>query len=587
MIDLGTKSDLHRLYTAIDASRDAMRPFRQNRTRMIREFVGSYYNNQGAPHEVLVNLLSMTAEVYTIGLAAQNPRCRVTTPFRDLWPFAHRWQKSLNDFIQAMRFCETLQQLVLDAIFTYGIAKVHQSEWKSVQLDDDVWADPGRPHISRISPDDFGMDMAVKDRRRCKFMWDEYRVSWETVKNDPDYDKSVLKELSPTSKWDRGEEEANQITGGAIVDDDEYEPMIDLMDVWLPDLEQVAIFPRHRETKPLKVVEAGPTGGPYHHLSFMDVPDNLIPTSPAHNLMGLHLLYNGLLRKQSRQANRQKTNPTYRPQSVEDAERMKRVKDGEWVKVADPSGINVVTQGGVDQANVAFSMAVMDLFDRQAGNLRAMAGLGAQTQTVGQEQLIHQAASRKEARMQQRTHGFVAMLLKSLGHLMWADEMLEVPSSDEVAPGTGVYVDTSWTPELREGAFWQYNFDIEPYSMNYEPPEAKAMKMERAMAQLVQLYPMLQAAGGEIDVQELVKHYAETMQLPELENVITFGMPPSQERPEPTQQLGKPAETTRNYVRHNVPTGGTPESRSSILQQTLLGGGQTNQDQRASLMRAG
>jgi hypothetical protein len=406
------------------------------------------------------------------------------------------------------------------------------------------------------------------------------------VSQDSDYDKGVLKRLAPNSKWDRGEEEAHQISTGSVVDDDEYEPMVDLMDVWLPDIHKVGVFSRHVEAGPLKLVEAGPEGGPYHFLSFADVPDNIIPSSPAQNLMGLHLLYNGLMRKQARQAKRQKVNPTYRPAAAEDAERMKRVNDGEWVKVNDPSGINVVSQGGVDQTNIAFSIAVLDLFDRQAGNLRAMAGLGPTAQTLGQEQLIYSAASRKEAKMQHRVHDYVAKLMQAVGHMMWVDEVLEVRTHEELAPGTGIYLDRSWTPEHREGDFWQYNFDIDPYSTNYEPPEFKAQKMERAISQLVNLYPMLQQMGGAIDVQELVRYYSEAMGIPELENVITFAQPLASRAAPTTGETRMPTETTRNYVRHNIPTGGTPESRSSVLQQSLLSGnGAVNPDQAASLNR--
>ena len=292
MISLTNERDIERLYSAQDACRDAQRPFRQNRKRMIQEFLGSYYNNEGAPFEVLVNLLNLTADVYTIGLAANNPKVRVTTNYRDLWPFALLWQQSINNLVKEIHFAETLQAIVLDAFFTLGTAKVFQEEWKSIQLEDDVWADPGRPYIQRISFDDFGLDLSVKDIRRCRFMWDEYRVSWESVSTNPDFDKNVVKKLSPTSKWDRGEDEAAHIITGSIVEDDEYEPMIDLMDIWLPELKKIAVFPRHHHTKPLKVVDEGPEGGPYENLTFADVPDMVLPTSPAQNLMGLHLLYN-------------------------------------------------------------------------------------------------------------------------------------------------------------------------------------------------------------------------------------------------------------------------------------------------------
>ncbi|MCU0962874.1 MAG: hypothetical protein MUF48_22490 [Pirellulaceae bacterium] len=586
MIDLGNTQDLHRLYSAIDASRQALRPFRQNRLKILREFVGSYYNTQGAQFEVLVNLLNITADAYTIGLAARTPRVRVTTPHVQLRSFGYRYQQALNHYIEEIHFRETLQQIVLDAFFTGGIAKVFLAEWQSIQLLDDVWADPGRPYCCRVSFDDFGLDMSVKDVRRCKFMWDEYRVPWSAVTSDGDYDQSVVKLLAPSSKWERGEEQAQQISSGALVDDDEYEPMCDLMDVWLPDLEQVAVMSRHVPGKPLKVVEAGPEGGPYKWLSFAEVPDNVIPTSPAQNLMGLHLLYNGLMRKQARQAKRQKTNPTYRPESVEDAERLKRVNDGDWVKVQDPQGINVIQMGGVDQANLAFSIGVLDLFDRQAGNLRAMAGLGPTAPTLGQEQMIYSAASRKEAKMQHRVHVFVAEVMEAIGHLLWADQTLTIPHTVELVPGSGATLSIDWTPDLREGDFWQYNFEVEPYSMVYEPPEQQAQKMERVIGQLVNLYPILAQSGGTLDVQELVRHYAEVLNMPELTHIVTFSQPPTMDRGGPAGEQHMPAQTTRNYVRRNVPTGGTPEHRSHVMQQVLLGGGQVTPQQMNSLSNA-
>ena len=123
----------------------------------------------------------------------------------------------------------------------------------------------------------------------------------------------------------------------------------------------------------------------------------------------------------------------------------------------------------------------MDLFDRQAGNLSAMAGLGAQAGTVGQEELIHAAVSRKEAKMQQRVHSYTASVMGKIGHMMWADEFLELSGETEAIAGSGIMVESSWTPEHREGDFWQYNFDIIPGSTNYESTEAKVGKIERAM----------------------------------------------------------------------------------------------------------
>lgn len=589
MIDLGKKSHITRLYTAIESSRDALLPQRKHREAMIQQFVGSYYSNNGPMHEVLVNLMNMTAEAYTLGLASNNPRVRVTTTSREQWPFAFKWTHTLNNLIEEIHFAETLQQVVLDAFFTMGVAKVFQADWETVQLDDDVWADPGRPYMGHISFDDFGLDMGVKDTRRCKFMWDEYRVSWESVRDNPDFDKSVLKQLHPTSKHDRGETTVNDISSGALTDDDEYEPMTDLMDVWLPELDKVGVFPRHVQTKPLKLVDAGPEGGPYKTLSFQDVPDNVLPSAPGQNLQGLHLLYNGLARKQARQAKRQKTNPVFRPSGAPDAERLKTHNDGEWVQVGDPTSVNVITQGGVDPSSVAFSIGVMELFDRQAGNLSAMAGLGPQANTLGQEEIIQAAVSRKEAMMQQRVHTFTSEAVSCLGHLMWADEFMNIPLSVPTRPGSPITRDVSWTPELREGDAWQYKFRVEPRSMNYESPEIKLRKLERAMDRLLQFYPIIQAQGGTIDVKQMTRDYAELLSIPELENWIMYATPAMLEQQRQNQggqdDQGMAPETTRNYVRRNVATGGTPSNRNAVMEQAWLGGGQNTPQQAATLSR--
>jgi len=575
MIDLGNATDIARLFAAIEQSRQALRPFRENRIKMLREFVGSYYNNDGSQLDVLVNLLNITAEVYTIGLAANNPRVRITSPRRDLWAFAARYQKAINNYLREMRFAETMQRIVMDAFFTIGVAKVFQGASDTpVQLEDDVWADPGRPYISRISLDDYGLDMSVKDIRRCRFQWDEYRVSWESVRKHPAFNQREVKKLAPTSKWERGEEQANQITSGSMVDDDEYEPMVDLMDVWLPELQCVAVFSPRSQTKPLAVIEDVFEGGPYLHLSFLEVPDNVMPSSPGQNILGLHLLYNGLLRKQSRQARRQKINPIYRPVASEDADRLRRHDDGEWVKVADPTAVGVLSQGGVDNASVAFGANVLSLFERAAGNLQAKAGLGPSAGTVGQEELIAQAVDRREAHVKSRTHAFTARAMQALGYLAWEDPQLEIPDHSEYAPGTGVYVDRSWSPDHREGDFWEYEFDIHPDSMQFVSSEAALAKFERSMATLMQLYPAIQASGGGLDGQELVRLYAEKAQEPDLERLFTFAVPASSGMQD---GAGMPAQTTRSYVRRNVATGGSADARALAQQQAWAGGDTASQ----------
>ena len=107
MIDLTSEIHIQRLFAAIDSSRDGMKPFRENRTSMLKEYVGSHYNGNGAPYEVIVNLIAQTADVYTIGLAANNPKVNITTNSRELLPFANRFKVGINNQIKEMRFSQS------------------------------------------------------------------------------------------------------------------------------------------------------------------------------------------------------------------------------------------------------------------------------------------------------------------------------------------------------------------------------------------------------------------------------------------------------------------------------------------------
>jgi hypothetical protein len=576
--------------TAIKANRLALEPFRVTRRSLIEDYVGSWYSTAGAKFETLVNLINQTADTYTIALAANNPRVKVSTRRPDLLPFAFRYEMALNNLIQEMDLDQTLQAIVLDAFFCIGVAKVCLADAGQLEIEQDVWFDPGKPWVGRVSADDLIMDLSAKELSKMRFSGDMYRVAFDKVKGEPAFDRKVVKELTPTSKrtLETTTDLARDIAAGNAVDDDELEPMIWLMDIWLPENREVATFAVDTELPPLLVRPwTGNQGGPYKYLVLADTPDNVIPSAPAQNLKGLHDLYNGLYRKMASQARQQKTVVLYPPGGEEDAEHHRLAKNGQYIKCLDPKSIQPVDTGGVNNITAAFSLSVLDIFDRQAGNLKAMAGLGAQSDTVGQEEIIQANVSRKEAKMQARVVQFAAEVCHDLGFILWNDGFLEIPGSLEIGQ-TGIRVDNSWTPEQRDGQFDQYEFKVEPYSMVYTTPMQKVQKIERVLQQVAPLWPMFQASGATLDVQELIRILADNMDLPEIQRIITFAAQMAQ-----GEGLGGDENTvrqspitSRETVRRNIPTGGTADSRSSILQQALLGSGQVNQQQGASMARA-
>ncbi len=593
MIDLQNPQQRGRLLKAVKTSREALEPFRRTREELIRDYVGSWYSTNGARYETLVNLINQTAKIYTVALAANNPKVRVSTPTPENWAFAKRFEASLNQLISDMNLDETFRMIVLDAFFCIGCGVVMMRDSDTrfhglLESEEDVWLDPGEPWLNRVSTDDLILDMSAKELSKMRFAGHRYRADFEKVKDERGYDQKVRDKLTATSKKSSGDAtRAQDIASGAVVDDDELKPMLWLMDLWIPENRSVATFACDQDDLAPLIERKwkGSQGGPYKYLSFGPVPDNPVPVSPAANLKGLHDLQNRLHRKMQKQSDNQRTINVYPPGESDTAAVLKKAKDGQWVKVSSPQAVGQVKLGGVDPGNQAFSMVVQDEYDRFAGNLRAMGGLGAQGETLGQEEIIQGNVSRMEAGMHLSVLKFAGECCYDLGYLMWNDQTLTVNASRQIR-GADVFVSSSWRPGHRVGDFESYQFDVEAYSMVYKPPAQKLAELFSTLDRIAPLWPMFQASGAVLDVQELLQIIADLQSRPELLRIITFATPTDQLGGDENTIRQSPV-TTRQNVRRNIPTGGTPESRSSILQQVLNGGRpQVNGAQLASLSRS-
>lgn len=594
MLDLRDKLIRGRLFQAVKTSREAWRPFCRAARELIRDHVGSWYQERpyGARYKTLVNLMNQTARIYTVALAANNPRVKVVSESPEQWPFAQRFQVGLNKLISDMELDATFRAIVLDAFFCIGCGVVQMRDTDTrfhglLESEEDVWLDPGEPWFNRVPRDHLILDMAVRELSKMRYCGHIYRADYEKVMDEPGYAKAAKDMLSPTSKKQADNAEfAQDIATGGSVDDDELKPMIWLMDLWIAENKSVATFALDVDTPPLIEREwTGSQSGPYKFLGLGIVPDNLVPVSPAANLKGLHDLANRNYRKMERQADSQRTVNAYQPGGEEDAAALRDAKDGDWVRVRNPRDVQQVTMGGVDQNLQAFQIVVSEQFNLMAGNVRAMGGLGQQASTLGQEEIIQENVSRIEADMHLAVMKFAGEVCTDLGYLMWNDNHMEIPASVQV-PGADIYVDSSWRPGHRVGSFEDYGLHVIPYSTVFKTPQQRLNELFAVIERLAPLWPMLQASGATLDAKELVDQIADLLDRPELKRVITFAVMADQLGGDENTIRQSPI-TSRETIRRNVPTGGTPESRSSVLQQVLSGGrSQVTPQQMASIARA-
>lgn len=569
-----------------------MEPFRRVRKELVRDYVGSWYSEGGARNKTLVNLTNQTARIYTVVLAANNPQVLVSTPLEENLPFAKRFEVNLNKLISDMELDATFRSIVLDAYFCLGCAVVMMRDTDTrfhglLESEEDVWLDPGEPWLNRVSFDDLILDMTAKELSKMRFCGHKYRADFEKVMDEPGYDKKVKAKLTPTSKGSIDNPDfARDIAAGIAVDDDELKPMIWLQDIWIAENKSVATMVVDQDLPPL--IERkwkGSQAGPYKFLSLGNVPDNIIPASPAINLKGMHDLQNRLYRRMEKDSDAHRVVNVYPPSAADDAERLRKAERNSWHRMNDPKSINQVEFGGVDQRDQAFALFVQENYDRFAGNLGLMGGLGAQSSTLGQDEMLMGQVSRVEADMRIAVVNFASDCILDLGRLMWEDKTLEIQSNVPLG-NSGMTMPMNWTSDNRVGNFEDYDFRVEPYSMVFKTPEQKLQELFQVLREMAPMWPMFQAAGATFDAEAIVDEIARLKNRPEFKKFITFANPMGELGGDQNTIRQSPV-TSRETIRRNVPTGGTPSSRNSIMQQVLAGNSkpQVNGQQAASMGR--
>lgn len=584
-----SETDRGRLFRAMEWSYRQLKPFRSLVYGLVTEYAGSAYGNpeRTTPkYDILVNLMAQTVDAYTMALVANRPRVSATSPHHRLRRFARQFEMAINTLITEIQLEYTLRQAVLDAFFLMGIVKLHLRESPQVRLEEDIVVNPAMPFASNVSIDNWVQDMAATKATSWQYAGDWYRIPFADLKSDVFIQEAVKKmDLRPTSKFQFGndEERLDKIARGEMTDNDELEPMIDVCDVWIPRDRTIYTFPvdsrRPFAGNTLAIAALpweNPQYGPYQVLSFNDVPDNAVPSSPASHLAGIARIINNIARKQSRRAKKQKDVYAYNPAGAQDAEKLMRASDQQGVKVQDGSEVKILKMAGVDNNLEAYERGMIQLYDRMAGNLTAKMGLGAQAPTLGQEELIQGAVSQKEAAMQYRVVDFASAVVRGLGFMLWNDRTMTIPNS-VTPPGLEDYdpIDMTWTPDRREGQILDYDLNIDVYSMPYQSPAGKFQSMleliERVFAP-AQMQMMQQ--GGQINYQAIAKKAAKVLNDQEFEDFVKFGGLPQEQPPGEEPGGGMSPNTTRNYVRRSVPTGGSPQAQSMAQEQAWLGGGQ-------------
>lgn len=571
-----TREEFLKLRDAAKDSYKNLRPFREQEVEANKALVGTHYGEKGAEAQQPLNQIALAVQTHLQALAARNPQVLVLTPKRRQRPAAVALEHAVNTVLKKIGFESELKNVVLGAIFSLGIMKVGvHSTWHDgdggMMPDTNVFAEA-------IGLSDWVHDTGASKVGQCTFMGHKYKMDLKEAQKHPEFHKERRSRLVATGAGEvnfdtSSGESLEELSGGdATTSTDVFLEQVELWDMWVPSLRQVVTYSEDQDG-PLKTVEwDGPDEGPYLFLGFHPVLKNVMPLPPVANWIDMNDLTNRSFAKLGQQASDLKTIGLVDMQDAATAKTIMAMKDGEIAAVANPKALTPFKTGGVDAAGLAAAMQFKTLTSYVMGNLESMAGLSSQAGTLGQEQMIQTATTSHLRSMQGAVASFVKKVVSAVAQWMWEDPLASVSYKQQIE-GTHIELEMSWPyqedewgrqVDVRQGEIADYEFDLEPYSMqDYTPAERLQLARSIWREDILPLVPL----GVQPDATAYLKTVSKYSGMLEVADwVPDVALMDQQDMPE--QRM--PSTTTRNYTRTSQSPGMSQRGAEQQMVQQLM-----------------
>ena len=262
-------------------------------------------------------------------------------------------------------------------------------------------------------------------------------------------------------------------------------------------------------------------------------------------------------------------------------------EDADVIKDA-PDGSVVGVSGGKDRAAV-FDLDsnndslmkddayLKDEQNRIAGNPDSLGGLGKQSSTLGQDQLLYSSATNKLGMWRKRILKFAASIIRKVAKHVWDDTTMQGKYEHRMAPASQHWdgmVDLDWG-EQREGQFTDYIVSCREFGLSVDSAEQKAQRTLNLIRTVIMpLAEIAQQQGKVLNVEKTVELFADYSGVEHMEELFGDANPQQQQALAGNRQQqvagGQPPQGTG-------PIGGSPGTPPEVSSQMPDTGGQTKE----------
>lgn len=563
------------LCKAVELGFKRMETARKARYRFLAQYVGPFYSKAkmgGENEERKASPISLMYNGITTlvpNLVYNEPRSKITTELLPYRGYASTFELAENHLIRRIKLKDTLRKTITDGIIGAGFIKTGIAvSGQTLNLDGKVH-DIGEPFADRVDMDDMVIDPMARDWNEMEFVGNRFRISKQSLLESGIYPADKIEKLP--SRYDGGDykNEAANLSGDgriAIQFNGEVTEYVDLVEVYLPKQQLIVTIPATNgsygggQADIIRVVDyEGPDHGPFHMLGFAWVPDNVLPVPPASVWYYLHVLGNRIARKIARQAERMKSVMVYEPAAVEDAQQVKDADDGETIAVEDVNKVKEMNYGGTSKDAYDYLNWVQAEFSKIAGNLDLISGSAANQPTATQSEILNTNGQVRLTDMQNIVYSFTGEVMTDLGFYLHTDPLIDLMLTKRV---NGMDQQVRYTPEMREGNFFDYMIAVKPYSMARQDPNVQLKRiMDFVSTGIPAIAQAFQLLGPGLNIEGVINLVLDKMGIEERDEIVNS--PLLQQR---IQQLmlavppdGKAAQPVPGTMPPPLPGGGRPE----------------------------
>lgn len=514
MLNNTTESNLvSTLHESFDNCRTVCETPLIKRKEILDEYANGWYG--GAIEEMKrcpMNMVARAINLLLPLLASKDPKSMTRARISQLSPYAETLRLTLNHLIKKIKLGETLRYGTLDALTYMGIFKTGISSGGDTIKDDfGNTHDAGQIFCDVIWPEDYVFDVTARRREECDFEGNWFDIPLDSVLNSGLYDNIDglrEKEYSPDKL------SSKEISDGGKKNFKSFRKYVRLCEVYIPSENVLVTIPEKGcGDKPLRVVEYnGPIAGPYDTLSFSLFPESVVPIAPLFVNLDLHYYINIMARKMAREADAAKTIFPYEGSAAEDVEKIAVAKHLSTVRVNNINAFTTLKLGEISDSSYKWVEWLKNLWSEQLGNANLLGGLQAQSPTLGQEQMLMSNATANLDDMVFQVHNVIKSILHKMAYYVFTDPLMNISVSKRVA-GLGD-VPVQVTADTRQGDFWDYNFDVSPYSQIRMNPNIRMQKlMTLATGVIIPTLQYAAAQGVTFDVATFVKNVGRDLDL--------------------------------------------------------------------------